>query len=159
MKRLFLAVVFLLVFFGIGNRTYAHCEIPCGIYGDEMRFSMIEEHIQTIEKSIKMIAELSQAGEINYNQIVRWVMNKEKHADEIQEIVSQYFLTQRIKPVEDVKSAEYTAYLGKVSLLHEMLVTAMKTKQSLETFNTDKLKELTDKFRKAYFGPEQHEHK
>ena len=23
----------------------AHCQIPCGIYGDEMRFQMLEEHV------------------------------------------------------------------------------------------------------------------
>ena len=37
----------------------AHCQIPCGIYGDEMRFQMLEEHITTIEKSMKLIGELS----------------------------------------------------------------------------------------------------
>ena len=31
----------------VGSFTFdasAHCEIPCGIYGDEMRFDMIEEN-------------------------------------------------------------------------------------------------------------------
>ena len=39
--------------------AYSHCEVPCGIYGDEMRFQTIEEHIATIEKAMKMIVELS----------------------------------------------------------------------------------------------------
>ncbi|MDY6953871.1 MAG: superoxide dismutase [Ni], partial [Thermodesulfobacteriota bacterium] len=33
----------------------AHCEIPCGIYDDQMRIDMIAEHITTIEKSMKQI--------------------------------------------------------------------------------------------------------
>jgi nickel superoxide dismutase len=31
------------------------CEIPCGIYDDEMRINMIAEHITTIEKSVKKL--------------------------------------------------------------------------------------------------------
>ena len=34
----------------------AHCEIPCGIYTDEMRVQMIEEHCKTIEKSMSQIS-------------------------------------------------------------------------------------------------------
>ena len=42
----------------------AHCEIPCGIYGDKMRIHMLKEHITTIEKSMKQIAELQKANVI-----------------------------------------------------------------------------------------------
>ena len=75
----------------------AHCEIPCGIYDDEMRVKMIFEHISTIEKSIKQIMKLEKDADRNYNQLIRWVVNKEQHANELQEIVTQYFMTQRIK--------------------------------------------------------------
>jgi hypothetical protein len=56
---------------------------------------------------------------INYNQLIRWVSNKEDHANEIQEIVSQYFMTQRIKP--DTKN-----YSQKLALLHNMLIYAVE---------------------------------
>ena len=79
------------------SSLFAHCQIPCGIYGDQMRIMMIKEHITTVEKSMKMINELSDVEKINYNQLVRWVNNKEHHAQEIQDIVTAYFLTQRIK--------------------------------------------------------------
>ena len=29
-----------------------HCQIPCGIYDDEVRFKLMREHVETIEKSI-----------------------------------------------------------------------------------------------------------
>ena len=33
--------------------AHAHCQVPCGVYTDEMRFGMIEEDLQTIEKAMK----------------------------------------------------------------------------------------------------------
>ncbi len=132
----------------------AHCEIPCGIYGDSMRLDMIAEHITTLEKSMQQITALSKEGEKNYNQIVRWVSNKEDHANKIQEIVSQYFLTQRIKPAPKDDSAAYEKYTRQLALLHEMLIYAMKSKQTTDLENIEKLKALLEEFRAAYLGPD-----
>jgi nickel superoxide dismutase len=132
--------------------VFAHCEIPCGIYGDEMRFEMMREHIETIEKSMNMIVSLSAAGEVNYNQIVRWVTNKESHANELQHIITQYFLTQRVKPVGGDSGEAYRAYVHKLNLLHEMLVFSMKAKQSADLDNVRRLESLLAQFREAYFG-------
>jgi len=121
----------------------AHCEIPCGIYDDQMRIALISEHIQTIEKSINQIKELERQPSRNYNQIVRWVVNKETHAAEIQKIVSQYFLTQRIKP--DAKN-----YIQNVTLLHKMLLSAMKCKQTVDPAHTNRLRALLEEFTKSY---------
>ncbi len=109
-----------------------------------MRITLLEEHIATIEKSMGKITEL-QDGK-NHNQLIRWVMNKEEHANQFQEIVTQYFLTQRIK----VDAKEYGR---KLELLHQMLVFAMKCKQSTDFQNTKKLKELVQEFDKLYFAP------
>jgi nickel superoxide dismutase len=75
-----------------------HCEIPCGIYIDAMRLDMIAEDIAAIEKLMKEINELSKAGEKNYNQLVRWIMNKEHHADYLCDTVTECFMKQRITP-------------------------------------------------------------
>jgi nickel superoxide dismutase len=99
-------------------KVSAHCQIPCGIYDDQMRIKMIAEQITTIEKSMKQIVELQVAKPIDYNQLTRWVMNKEHHADQLQEVVTQYFMTQRIKP----GSKDYPKDL---ILLHKMLIEAM----------------------------------
>ncbi len=64
-----------------GSLAYCHCQIPCGIYDDEARFASISEHITTIEKSMKEIERLSAEAKPNMNQIVRWVNNKDQHAD------------------------------------------------------------------------------
>jgi len=120
---------------------------------------MIEEHIITIEKSMKMIAELSKEEEENYNQLVRWVNNKEQHANYIQEIVSQYFMTQRVKPVEQENEEQYKMYVEKMTRLHKMLIYAMKAKQTTNLENVKELKSLLASFRAVYFGAERGEHR
>jgi nickel superoxide dismutase len=140
------------------NSAAAHCEIPCGIYGDEMRFDMIEEHIATIEKSMQMIVELSKEAEKNHNQLVRWVINKEEHADYIQEIVSQYFLTQRIKIADPKDSDAYQKYVKQVVLLHHMLVYAMKTKQSIDLMHVARLRALLEEFEEVYLDHKHEKH-
>ncbi len=143
-------LVFLLAL--IHPMVFSHCEIPCGIYNDEMRIQMISEHITTIEKAMKQVQELSKEDPKNFNQIVRWIVNKEKHAEEIQHVVSQYFLTQRIK-VPDENDAEAMArYQKQLSLCHSLLVYAMKTKQTTDLTNVEKLKSLLHEFEHAYLG-------
>jgi nickel superoxide dismutase len=134
--------------------AFSHCEIPCGIYDDPMRVAMIKEDIATVEKSMKEIIELSKQTQPNYNQLVRWVQNKEHHADKIRDVVTQYFLAQRVKPVEQKGSAEYDAYVNKLTLLHQMILSAMKCKQTTDLANVEQLNKLLDAFSKAYFGPQ-----
>ncbi|MBD3391746.1 MAG: superoxide dismutase [Chitinivibrionales bacterium] len=146
------AEIFGLAFLFLAGGVFAHCEIPCGIYDDTARVSMIEEHIGTIEKSMKKIEELGAAKDKNYNQLVRWIDNKELHANKIQEIVYQYFMNQRIKPTSPDNEKAYQKYITELSALHEMLVYAMQCKQTTDLANTKKLRESLEKFRKSYFG-------
>jgi len=139
---------------GVTSVVFSHCEIPCGIYDDPMRLDMMAEHITTIEKSTKQIDLLSEEGDKNYNQLVRWVVNKEHHADAFTEIVTQYFMAQRIKPAAEGDSAAYKEYVHKLTLLHQMMVTSMKCKQTTDLENVAKLRALLGDFRVAYLGPE-----
>jgi len=132
-------------------QSKAHCEIPCGIYGDSLRIALIYEDITTIEKSMNMIIELSAQEKPDYNQLVRWVDNKEEHAKKIQEIVSQYFLHQRIKPTEVDDEIAYKKYLKQLEALHHILVFAMKSKQSTNLEIIDKLRETVHSFEHLYF--------
>ena len=118
----------------------AHCQIPCGIYDDQMRIHLMEEHVATIEKSMKKI----EAAE-NQNQTVRWVMNKDKHADELSEIATYYFMAQRIKPGSE-------GYAIKLGQLHEILVYSMKAKQTTDLAHVEKLKTLIHDFERSYMG-------
>lgn len=133
--------------------AFSHCEIPCGIYGDKTRIDMLEEDIATIEKSMKEILTLSKDAKPNYNQLVRWVVNKEHHADKIRDVVTQYFMAQRVKPVPPEESGGYGAYIRQLTLLHEMIVTSMKCKQTTDLANVERLRQLLADFAKATFGP------
>lgn len=137
--------------FLITGLAVAHCEIPCGIYDDEMRIEMILENATTIEKSMQQIKtlEAADASPENSNQLVRWIFNKEDHANQLQEVVSQYFMTQRIAPKDK-------HYQEKLSLLHQMLVAAMKSKQTVDPTHVKTLRDLVAEFKKLYF--EGHEH-
>jgi hypothetical protein len=113
---------------------------------------MIAEHIQTIEKAMQQVYALSGHTPQNMNQIVRWVTNKEKHAEEIQHIISQYFLTQRIKGPDSENKGEAESYLKKLTLCHQILVLAMKCKQTTDLDNVKKLRSAAEGFKKAYFS-------
>ena len=152
-KKVQTQLIMMLVILGIGVTTqvYSHCQIPCGIYDDATRLKLIGEHTMTIEKSIKQIVALSEMQPPNNNQIVRWVQNKEQHADALSEIVTGYFMAQRVKPAA-VDSPQYKKYIEQLTLLHEMLKTSMKCKQTTDLAQVEKLKTLLDKFSKAYQG-------
>lgn len=128
----------------ITTGALAHCEIPCGIYDDQMRIDMLSEHIDTIEKSMSHINQLAKGNPVDYNQLIRWTTNKEKHADEFQHIVAQYFLTQRIKP--DMKR-----YTEQLETLHQMLIFSMKCKQTTDLAHVEKLRSLVKSFADLYF--------
>jgi nickel superoxide dismutase len=110
------------------------------------------EHIETIEKSMNQINELSKSENPDYNQLVRWVMNKEEHAKEMQKIVSQYFLHQRVKITSSADEAAYRKYVKQLELLHHLSVFAMKSKQSTDLSIIDTLREKLHLFEHAYFG-------
>ena len=143
-----LAIVFLFLATTAAN-VAAHCEIPCGIYDDELRTNLIYEHTVTIEKSMKKIDELSKQKPLDYNQLVRWISNKEDHATKIQHIIYQYFMTQRIR-------SDAAKYTEKLSVLHKMLQSAMKCKQSIDTSNVQSLRSFLKEFEILYFGHSLH---
>lgn len=130
---------------------HAHCEVPCGIYGDDARFSAIAEDVLTIEKAMGMIADLAGKDDVqSANQLTRWVVTKEEHANKIQHVVTQYFMTQRLKAPAGDEAAAFAAYTNKLVLLHQMLRTAMLCKQSVDTTHPRALHDLLHEFKAAY---------
>ena len=125
--------------------VHSHCQVPCGIYNDQARVDMMEEHVKTITKAMEQI----EAGQ-NDNQSTRWVMTKDNHADEIIDIASNYFLAQRIKEGMD-------NYEANLKTLHQIIVYSMKSKQTTDVKNAQKLSELIHQLEHDYFG-EKHQH-
>ena len=144
MKNLILSLTMGVLVFFTAATAYSHCEIPCGIYDDPMRIELLKEHITTMEKSMKTIRDLEKSVSHHAHMLIRWVANKEEHANKFQEIVTQYFMTQRIS-VDDAN------YAKKIQTLHEMLIYAMKCKQTTDLSHIEKLKTLVNDFEKLYF--------
>jgi nickel superoxide dismutase len=150
-KTYLLIVPVLLLLLAAPASLWSHCQVPCGIYDDEARVKMIAEHITTIEKAMNQVIELSKESKPNYNQIVRWVTNKEKHAEELSDIVTYYFMAQRVKPADKKDTQKYNEYREQLELLHHLLVYTMKAKQSVDLSVIGKLRSLLEEFNKSYF--------
>ena len=113
----------------------AHCQVPCGIYNDSARVESMLEDAATVTKATIMLVELAGKTDAqSQNQATRWVMNKEQHAQKIIETISDYFLTQRVKPSQD----DYTERLIKH---HAVILAAMKAKQNADTAHATLLAE------------------
>jgi len=113
---------------GLLNPTtlQAHCQVPCGIYDDYARVTSMLEDAKTIEKAMVEINALANKRDAHsQNQLARWVVNKESHAQSIIETISDYFLTQRVKTSQD-------GYEQRLKHHHAVIVAAMKAKQNTD---------------------------
>jgi nickel superoxide dismutase len=127
----------------------AHCQIPCGIYDDYARVQSMLEDAATVEKSLRLINELS--GKLDaqsQNQLIRWVMNKEHHAQRVISTICDYFLTQRLKP--DQKD-----YAQRLAKHHAVIIAAMEAKQNADQKYAVELKEAIEAISSYY---PQHKH-
>ena len=79
-----------------------------------------------------------------------WVDNKEKHADDTADIITFYFMAQRLKPVSTDDKAAHKLYTEQLTLLHQMLVVCMKTKQTTDLSHIDQLRVLLSQFKNVY---------
>lgn len=139
--------------FGLLQRPAgAHCQIPCGIYDDTIRFALMLEDVTTIEKSMAQIVALNSAETTDVNQLVRWVENKEQHAAKLAETVTGYFMTQRVKPVVAGDEVAQTTYTKQITLLHKMLILSMKVKQTTDAAHCAELRTLIEAFRTSYLA-------
>jgi hypothetical protein len=112
--------------------AHAHCQVPCGIYDHPARIAALKEDAATITKAIAQIVELSGKNDAqSFNQAARWTATKEEHASHIIEVVSEYFLTQVVKPIA-ADAEERPTYLQTLADCHAAMVAAMKTKQQCD---------------------------
>jgi nickel superoxide dismutase len=129
-----------IVLAGIQTRAGAHCEVPCGIYGDHARIEQMLQDTTTIAKAIAQVNVLAgQRDPQALNQAARWIANKEEHATRIQHTIAQYFLTQRVKPAPE-GGQDYDDYVTKLVQHHRVMVAAMKTKQTVDPRQVEELR-------------------
>jgi len=126
-----------------------NCQVPCGIYGDQLRFEQLLEDTKTIAKAQGQINELAPSAKTGQdtNQLVRWVVTKETHAGSIQNCIADYFLAQRIK-------SDSPRYTDQLKAAHTVTVAAMKCKQSTDAATASALEKAIHDLYRAYEGKE-----
>ena len=132
----------------------AHCQVPCGIFADQLEFEKLLEAQTTIAKANVQMAELIQENTpLNANQAASWIMTKEDHCKKVMESVAQYFMAQRIKPDAD-------NYEKALIAAHNVMRAAMKAKQDPSAEVAEALKTAIFDLYRAYEGkePDFHSH-
>ena len=116
----------------VAGASLGHCEIPCGIYDDNMMVREMLLDAETIRKaSAQIVALAEKVDAASLNTISRWVLVKEEHSRELQHMNAWYFMTQRIKAVPEGDPG-HAEYLKRLSAHHLISVSAMKATQSLD---------------------------
>ena len=129
--------------------SYAHCQVPCGIYDDHARVKSMLEDAATVKKATQLMADLAPKKDVqSQNQMVRWVVNKETHAQNIIATISDYFLTQRVKTTQK-------DYAERLQKHHAVILAAMKAKQNADTKYAEA---LTDKIAALVVYYPEHKH-
>ncbi len=122
MKRGWIAALALSSLF-CGNILSAHCQMPCGIYHDDMVFDQIDQYIETMVKGISVMKDSKFETLRERNEFIRWVMTKDRLSDETAELITTYFLQQKIKPGEEDTPKRLEA-------AHRMLFLIVQIKQT-----------------------------
>lgn len=96
--------------------------------------------------------------------MVRWVRNKDEHADNLSEIATYYFMVQRVTSTEPPSpeqgswlrrlnkndAGKYEKYVREITLLHQLIYHAMKAKQTTDLEAINKLRDLLKQFQTSY---------
>lgn len=122
MRKITYAAGILLIFF---SSLIAHCQMPCGIYHDDMVFDQIDQYVETMVKAIAKLKDNKNANAQERNEFVRWVATKDHQSDDVAQLILTYFLQQKIKP-GDADTAK------KLERAHRLLFDAVAIKQNVD---------------------------
>ncbi len=113
----------------------AHCQMPCGIYHDDMVYDLIDQYVETMYKGISVINNNKFTTPKEKNEFIRWVMEKDKASDQMAKLITEYFLQQKIKAGEDDT-------VKRLVSAHQLLFLLVAIKQNtnlelVKTFSTE----------------------
>lgn len=112
--------------------------------------AQMKQDAETIRKAMVQSKELhaTAGGDLlATNQMFRWVMTKEDHANKIITRVSDYCLCQRVKPAVFKSDEEYVQALKSH---HAVMQAAMKCKQVMDVAACDALDHAIEDMAKMY---------
>lgn len=124
-------------------QLYGHCQMPCGIYHDEMVYDQIDQYAETMYKAISEINASKFETPKERNQFVRWVYQKETQSNEIANLITTYFIQQKIKPDEEDTTT-------KTLLAQKLLFLLVQIKQNTEVKLVHEFMEEWEKFKHLF---------
>lgn len=127
----------------------SHCQMPCGIYHDDMVYDQIDQYVETMFKGISVLNENKFDTVKAKNEFVRWVMLKEDASEEVANILTTFFLQQKIKPGEPDTDARLRS-------AHKLLFLTVQIKQNSDTQFVNEFTDEWDRF-KLMFHVENYE--
>lgn len=104
----------------------AHCQMPCGIYHDDIVFNRIDQYIETIYKGISVMNNSKFSDVREKNEFMRWVIQKEESSNETASLLTKYFLQQKIAEGKDEGT------IKKLQSVHKLLLLLVAIKQNSE---------------------------
>lgn len=122
------------------NPLFSHCQMPCGIYHDQMVFDQVDQYVETMFKGMTILSDSKFETTRERNEFVRWVIQKEKASDEMAELFTTYFLQQKIKSGE-----ENTA--KRLASAHQLMFLMMQIKQSVDRKLVENFADEWEKFK------------
>jgi nickel superoxide dismutase len=136
MKKLIGTIGWMMTMIFLKIDLNAHCQLPCGIYHDDMVFDQIDQYAETMYKGISVLNQIKINNMHDQNEVIRWVLEKEKESNEIASLITIFFLQQKIKPGEPETPK-------RLASAHKLLFLLVAIKQ-----NTDLkfVKEFTDEW-------------
>ena len=119
----------------------AHCDIPCKIYDP----AVVQVAALSVVRILDIISELEDSSMGNQSELARLTIEKENQArivkDEIRIIWGDYF-----------KDPQIEMYPNIHSLVHSIMMSGSKCKQSIDRQNGLDLVELVNEFTEAFWG-------
>ena len=117
------------------------CDIPCKIYDP----AVVQVAALSVVRILDIISELEESSKGNQSELARLTIEKENQArivkDEIRIIWGDYF-----------KDPQIEMYPNIHSLVHSIMMSGSKCKQSIDRQNGLDLVELVNEFTEAFWG-------
>ena len=107
------------------SQLTAHCQMPCGIYHDDMVFDQVDQYIETMAKGVSVLTANKGVTIQERNEFTRWVIEKDEASDEIANVLVTFFLQQKIKPNEDDT-------VKRITSVHKLLFYIVTIKQTVD---------------------------
>lgn len=122
---------------------HSHCQMPCGIYHDDMVYDQIDQYAETMYKCSAELNSDNSNTVKDRQQFVRWVIQKEKASDDVSILITTYFLQQKIKPDEADTPK-------RLALAHKLLFLIVQIKQNCDAKFVHEFMEAWEQFKHMF---------